>query len=100
MPFDELFWRKSTVQDIGHTYEPDKNAKNALAESQEPDGIQGFITALPINWTAWENNLSGFNLTVIAMENTMPKPTMVGAMDAEGSSVAANTTSTTENQTV
>lgn len=100
MPFDELFWRESTVQDIGNTYEPDKNAKNALPASQKPEGIQGFIAALPINWTAWENNLSGFNLTVIAMENTMPQPTMVGAIDAEGSSVAANSTSSTENQTV
>jgi len=100
MPFDELFWRKSTVHDISHTYEPDTNAKRALPASQEPDGIQGFITALPINWTAWENNLSGFNLTVIAMENTMPTPTMVGSTDTEGSSMAANTTTSTESQTV
>jgi phospholipase D1/2 len=100
MPFDELFWRQATVQDVSHTYEPNTNAKHALPAIGEPKGIQGFITALPINWTAWENNLSGFNLTVIAMENTTPQPTMVGSTDAHGNSVASNTTTPNESQAV
>lgn len=100
MPFDELFWRPATVHDISHTYEPGTGAKHALLEVEKPNGIQGFITALPINWTAWENNLSGFNLTVIAMENTVPPAIMIGSTDVTDTSLAANTTVTSESQTV
>ena len=92
MPFDELFWRKSTVHDVSHTYEPDAQSKGGLTKSQAPADIQGFITALPTNWTAWENNLSGFNLTVIAMENTL--------QTNESNAVAASAAAPTENPTV
>lgn len=67
---------------------------------RQPKEIQGFISALPINWTAWENNLSGFNLTVIAMENTVPPAIMIGSTDVTDTSLAANTTVTSESQTV
>lgn len=40
MPFDEGFWN------------------NQLTQYQAPDGIQGFITAMPVEWTKGENNLS------------------------------------------
>jgi len=33
---------------------------------QHPTTIRGFITALPISWTKYENNNSGFNLTILA----------------------------------
>jgi phospholipase D1/2 len=99
MPFDELFWRDATVQDVKHGYEPTRDAKRALAPTTRPDGVEGFITALPLNWTDLENNLSGFNLTVIAMENAVPTSTMVGATEREDETLAANTTSKPEGLT-
>ncbi len=101
MPFDELFWRASTVHDVAHGYEPSAEAKIALAPVAVPQKIQGFITALPLNWTAWENNLSGFNLTVIAMEDALPKPTLLGAASEHDSTLASHTNAptSTEGQT-
>ncbi|MGH6646111.1 phospholipase D-like domain-containing protein [Aquabacterium sp.] len=100
MPFDELFWRRAAVHDIKHTYEPAADSKDSLSLTKEPNGIQGFITSLPVNWTAWENNLSSFNLTVIAMEHTSPSPTMVGSSSSTNSNVAINTNSPAESQAV
>jgi phospholipase D1/2 len=68
MPFDELFWRSASTQDQAHGYELSPQEKNALAPVSVPKKIQGFISALPINWTAWENNISGFNLTILAQQ--------------------------------
>lgn len=47
MPFEETFWTKG---------------KAGVA----PTGVQGYIVALPIQWTAGENNNSGINLTLVA----------------------------------
>jgi len=47
MPFEKEFWKKPMV-------------------GQHPTTIRGFITALPISWTKYENNNSGFNLTILA----------------------------------
>ena len=68
MPFDELFWRKAERDDMVSTWNVSKDAAKALAPvvAPAPDAIQGFIVALPINWTFRENNQSGMNLTVLA----------------------------------
>lgn len=60
MPFDPLFWRAPERDDTGNTWNVTKDASNALAPvAAPPDGaIQGFIVALPVNWTGRENNLS------------------------------------------
>lgn len=47
MPFEETFWTKGKA-------------------GPDPFGIRGFIVALPIQWTAGENNNSGINLTLVA----------------------------------
>lgn len=52
MPYEERFWRSSNLSPV-RVFVP-------------PTGIQGFICALPINWTRGENNDSGLNTTVLA----------------------------------
>ncbi|WP_339432589.1 MULTISPECIES: phospholipase D-like domain-containing protein [unclassified Pseudomonas] len=52
LPYEISFWESTTLADV-KTY-------------PAPIGIEGFITALPINWTKGENNDSGLNLTIIA----------------------------------
>jgi len=54
MPFDEGFWHDA------------KRANLVRAGESAPMGIQGFITALPIDWTRGENNVSGLNLLLVA----------------------------------
>jgi len=61
MPFAEQFWREDEVRDEKFTWD----AKQRAPESA-PIEIQGFIVALPLTWTATENNLSGMNLTMLA----------------------------------
>lgn len=52
MPHEERFWRSNTLAPV-KTFAP-------------PIGVQGFICALPTNWTRGENNDSGINLTILA----------------------------------
>lgn len=52
MPHEERFWRSNTLAPV-KTFAP-------------PVGVQGFICALPTNWTRGENNDSGINLTILA----------------------------------
>ncbi|WP_339513641.1 phospholipase D-like domain-containing protein [Pseudomonas sp. RL_15y_Pfl2_60] len=52
MPYEEIFWRSSSLTPV-KSFSP-------------PIGVQGFICALPINWTRGENNDSGINLTLLA----------------------------------
>jgi phospholipase D1/2 len=61
MPFNERFWRGDRVRDECFTWD----ARQRAPES-EPDGVQGFIVALPIQWTAGENSRSRMNLTILA----------------------------------
>lgn len=61
MPFNERFWRTDEVMDKPLSWE----AKSRTPE-KSPAGIQGFIVALPVSWTAGENNSSGMNLTLLA----------------------------------
>jgi len=89
MPFDELFWRKSSVQDLVHGYEPNLHSTSAIAPTLVPEGVQGFISALPISWTEWENNISGFNLTLIATQETIPA-TMPSVDFPKGTVLAAH----------
>jgi phosphatidylserine/phosphatidylglycerophosphate/cardiolipin synthase-like enzyme len=52
MPHEERFWRSSTLAPV-KSFAP-------------PEGIRGFICALPTNWTRGENNDSGISLAVLA----------------------------------
>lgn len=66
MPFDPLFWReRSFASDQGHTWNVDL-AERGLGPERVPEGIKGYIVALPLRWTMRENNDSGMNLTVLA----------------------------------
>jgi phosphatidylserine/phosphatidylglycerophosphate/cardiolipin synthase-like enzyme len=47
MPFEKEFWLSTMA-------------------GKHPTTVCGFITALPIHWTKYENNNSGFNLTILA----------------------------------
>jgi phospholipase D1/2 len=61
MPFNERFWRPDEVMDEPLSWE----AKARVKESA-PINIQGFIVALPVSWTAGEDNSSNMNLTLLA----------------------------------
>ncbi|MBP5123070.1 phospholipase, partial [Pseudomonas protegens] len=52
MPYEEKFWKSKTLADV--------------KSFSFPTGVEGFITALPLNWTRGENNDSGLNKTMIA----------------------------------
>nr|WP_312957412.1 phospholipase D-like domain-containing protein [Stutzerimonas nitrititolerans] len=52
MPYEERFWRSSTLV-VTKSFAP-------------PVGVQGFICALPTHWTRGENNDSGLNLSILA----------------------------------
>ncbi|WP_204373938.1 hypothetical protein, partial [Pseudomonas aeruginosa] len=49
MPYQEIFWRSSNLTSV-KTFPP-------------PNGVSGFITALPTSWTRGERNDSGLNLS-------------------------------------
>lgn len=74
MPFDPLFWRKPERGDAVSTWNVGKEASNAMAPTKAPSAadIQGYITALPINWTGRENNQSGLSLRVLAQIERLP----------------------------
>lgn len=75
-PFERLFWTlpgykpKKAWSLEPNQEEPEEELKEAdpamLPEVKEPQGIKGFITALPVLWTAGENNLSGINMELLA----------------------------------
>ncbi|WP_457932669.1 phospholipase D [Pseudomonas aeruginosa] len=70
MPYQEAFWRSSTLASV--------------KAFPSPDGVSGFITALPTNWTRGERNDSGLNLTILAHRDSSPRSTQV-AMRGDGS---------------
>jgi phosphatidylserine/phosphatidylglycerophosphate/cardiolipin synthase-like enzyme len=72
MPYEERFWRSNTLAEV-KSFKP-------------PVGIQGFICALPTNWTRGENNDSGINLTILAqlLEQSGQTFADAGGMHAEG----------------
>lgn len=52
IPYEERFWHSDTLA--------------AVKSFSSPVGVQGFICALPVNWTRGENNDSGINLSILA----------------------------------
>ncbi|WP_187645284.1 phospholipase D-like domain-containing protein [Cupriavidus campinensis] len=73
MPFQETFWRSPAPTDKPCSWEAKTNPK-----ASAPAGIQGFFCALPIRWTAGENNESGLNLTLLANNDGPPLDTTSG----------------------
>jgi len=65
MPYEERFWRSNTLTPV----------KTFAA----PVGIQGFICALPTNWTRGEKNGSGINLSILAQLLEQPDQTLADA---------------------
>ena len=70
-------WTYKTVEDLnlgGQLEEPPackeefwvSRTRAGVKFHLPPQGIQGFITALPTGWTKGENNDSGLNLTILA----------------------------------
>ena len=59
MPFDPLFWRDAERGDTLNAWNVAKNATQSRATETAPGAgdIQGFIVALPINWTYREDNV-------------------------------------------
>nr|WP_320134076.1 hypothetical protein [uncultured Holophaga sp.] len=80
MPFEAAFWRKVEVRDESNSWEPSPQAQGyGRAPEQAPQGIQGFIVELPINWTKGEDNDSRQNLTILALHHGAPAPEGVEA---------------------
>ncbi|MCY1545012.1 hypothetical protein D9M68_809290 [compost metagenome] len=52
LPHEYAFWRSDTLQ--------------AVRSFSTPEGIRGFITALPTRWTLGERNHSGIHLGILA----------------------------------
>jgi phospholipase D1/2 len=57
MPFDPLFWREAERDDSLNAWNVPKDAERSRATEAMPGEIQGFIVALPTNWTYREDNL-------------------------------------------
>ncbi len=73
MPFDPLFWRESERKAVVNSWTPAPGTTNAKAPSTAPAAVQGFIVALPTEWTRSENNLfSGSYIRTIAT-NELPR---------------------------
>lgn len=92
MPFDELFWRKAARPDDGGQrswnvcYDaPGRPSEVAgLAPESAPGRIQGFIVALPVQWTAQESNDTQFALAVLAnneLEDAKNKSTQLASIE-------------------
>ncbi|AZN35247.1 phospholipase D-like domain-containing protein [Iodobacter ciconiae] len=79
MPFDPAFWRVETAIDRQslHSWDASKNVIE-----KKPQGVKGFIVALPIGWLKNENNLSGINLTLLA-DNQAPDHSTTLAMQSQ-----------------
>ncbi len=63
MPYQEAFWRSSTLASVKAFLPPNR--------------VAGFITALPTNWTRGERNDSGLNLTILAHQDSSSRPSQV-----------------------
>lgn len=57
MPFDPLFWRAPEHKEVTNSWTPAPNAVKSKAPAAAPQGVQGFIVALPTEWTRSEDNL-------------------------------------------
>ncbi len=78
MPFDPLFWRAPKRADDGgqHVWNVtyDAHARpsslSGTAPEASPQGVQGFITAMPVHWVSQESNNTGLALSVLAGNGT------------------------------
>ena len=57
MPFDPLFWRAPEHKEVTSSWTPAPDAQRSKAPAAAPQGVQGFIVALPTEWTRSEDNL-------------------------------------------
>ncbi|WP_169734413.1 phospholipase [Deefgea rivuli] len=64
MPFDPLFWRAAEHREIANSWNLAIDAKQSKVPTTKPQGVRGFIVALPTEWTRGEDNL--FSKTHIA----------------------------------
>jgi phospholipase D1/2 len=72
MPFQEFFWRNKTEIDkreASFTWEA-----SSRTDDKAPKGVQGFIVALPVTWTAGENNDSRMNRSLLANSGVDSNP--------------------------
>lgn len=74
MPFNERFWREDEIRDESFTWD----ATSRAAESA-PQGVKGFIVALPTTWTYGESNVSGMNNALMADNGVVPGSNAWGA---------------------
>lgn len=65
MPFNEQFWRAAAVRDTHFTWDAEMRGQESV-----PAEVKGYIVALPLRWTEYENNLSGINLSLMAANDT------------------------------
>ncbi len=73
MPFDPLFWRAPERQEVTSSWTPAPGAQRSKAPAAAPRGVQGFIVALPTEWTRTEDNLfSKTHIGTIAAYDTVP----------------------------
>jgi phospholipase D1/2 len=61
MPFNNTFWGSRNIQEKISAWDA-----SILAKEAAPSAVKGFVVALPLTWTAGENNFSGMNLTMLA----------------------------------
>lgn len=74
MPFDPLFWRAATRSDdagqhawnVGYGPHSRPGDIAGVAPESNPQGVKGFITAMPVNWVWQESNNTGLSLAVLA----------------------------------
>jgi phospholipase D1/2 len=90
MPFDELFWQKAKGDEVKNTWDVPRDKANGNPPVTAPDGVEGFIVALPVNWTARENNNSGMNLTILADTSTLPESGPASTMQRVSAGVAGD----------
>ncbi|WP_341678129.1 phospholipase D-like domain-containing protein [Niveibacterium sp. SC-1] len=69
MPFDPLFWRAPEYKEVSNSWSA---APNATAPVAAPQGVQGFIVALPTEWTRGEDNLFSKSHIATIAANEVP----------------------------
>lgn len=85
MPFDPLFWRAPTRKDVTNSWTPATDAQRSKAPAAGPAGVQGFIVALPTNWTHREDNLfSKTHIGTIAVNEADPPDTSLAMKSRKG----------------
>ncbi|XZG71802.1 phospholipase D-like domain-containing protein [Chitinibacteraceae bacterium HSL-7] len=67
MPFDPLFWRGAEHRESTNSWNRPVESGRSHAPTSTPASIEGFIVALPTEWTRGEDNLfSKTHITTIA----------------------------------